>query len=190
MKRSRFSLMVAVGVVGLGAALAIAQTSTTTTSQNQSGSGSSSASATASASSSGGGSVSGRAGGGQSASSLGSGSTLELVKGQVYLVRWLPVLNARNTQSVVSAHKQFVKERGAELGVLMDGAIGGDEPGLLSIVQGQFVRDFVSQSPLTKGQAATYQVSPYSIDYSRVGVIKDVVKADSKEEIKKSGDGG
>lgn len=184
MKRSRFSLMIAVGVVGLGAALAIAQNSTTTTSQSQSGSGSSSSRATASASGS------GSASGGQSASSIASGSTGELVKGQVYLVRWLPVLNSRNTQSVVSAHKQFVKERGAELGVLMDGAIGGDEPGLLSIVQGQFVRDFVSQSPLTKGQAATFQVIPYSIDYSRVGVMKDVVKAEPKEEAKKSGDGG
>jgi hypothetical protein len=190
MRGSRFSLMIAVGVVGLGAALAMAQTSTTKTSQSQSGSGSSSSKATASASASGGASASGSASGGQSGSAMASGTTVELVKGHVYLVRWLPVLNARNTQSVVSAHKQFVKERGAELGVLMDGAIGGDEPGLLSIVQGQFVRDFVSQSPLTKGQAATFQVIPYSIDYSRVGVIKDVVKTEPIEEGKKSGDGG
>lgn len=172
--------MGAVVIIGLSA-LSLAQNQTTT-SQSQSGTGK--ASASASASSSAGGSRSATAGqmgnAGAGASAVGSP-----LKGMSYLVRWVPNLNINGSGNAVALHQEYIKLSGKKYGVLIEGVMGGSD-GRLAIVQGsaQSVNEFAMGSPLVQTRIATVEMTPFNIEYSRVGLINEV-----KEDPAKATDG-
>ncbi|MBL8068862.1 MAG: hypothetical protein JNM28_10460 [Armatimonadetes bacterium] len=181
MAQPKFRLTAAaVGVALLMAGLAaFAQTSTQqntqTNTQTQSSGGSSRASASASASAQASAQGSARGGGLQSGSAGGGGMAGgAAVKGTLFLVQWTPNIKASNAAQVVDAHREFIRAHGKEFGILTEGVLAGQYGGRLAIVQGtpDLAVRLAQSSPLVQSQAATYEITPYQVEFSRIGLME------------------
>lgn len=176
----RFGGFVAVvGLLTFGA-IALAQNQTNSTqSQSQSGTGSASSSASASARSGGSQSaIAGQSGGNLAGAGAGAGSVGAPLKGMTYLVHWTPNVGAQGPANALALHRDYVKSMGAKYGVLMEGVLG-DSNGRLAIVQGsaQSANEFAMGSPLVQARMATIELTPYSLEFSRVGLIGEKATA-------------
>lgn len=148
---------------------AAAQTSTQQNTQTQTSGSGSQATATAQGTA--------QASGSQSAGATGGAVAAAPVKGTLLLVEWVPNMKANNAGAALAAHREYVKAKGKESGVLMEGALSGQYAGRLAIMQGSpdQVNRFAQGSPLVQGQIASYTVTPYQVDYSRVSIADLVV---------------
>lgn len=95
------------------------------------------------------------------------------VKGTLFLVQWTPNIKAANAPQAVEAHREFIRAHGKEFGILTEGVLAGQYGGRLALVQGtpDLAVRLAQGSPLVQSQAATYEITPYQVEFSRIGLM-------------------
>lgn len=181
MKRSVL-IALACATTLVGGVFAFAQNSTST-SNSQTSSGNATASSSSRAQASSGGQHGGSFGGGHMGFGAGSGSdgsSMNTVRGPVWVINWEQSKDAASmtsVQEIEKKHEKWVKDIFYARGIMMEGFF--ENGGRMALVSGSYevAQSVANDSPLTKSGLATATVKKWNVTHSFMQVAGQTASA-------------